>query len=680
MGARDAPAFRALGIECLAHLLNHLPHRHEQQAGEATIAHLAVDQIVSTRGTIASARVSGPYGRHRFEATLEDASGAVVLVWFNQPYLARKITPGMRVHVQGRSTQRGRKLQIANPKWRILADDSGAPASEARIRPVYPASEGLPSETIERAVEANLDAGLPLLEDHLPPQFRRDKAMPELREAFRMMHRPASMAEAEEAKRRLVYDELLMLQLGVHMRRAHQRRALHAPALESSPAIDRHIRARIPFTLTEGQERVIADITADLAKPTPANRLIQGDVGSGKTVVALYAMLLAVAAKHQAALVAPTEILAEQHFASISRMLEGSRVRAALLTGALDPASRASLLERIAAGDVDIVIGTHALLEQAVRFTSLGVAIIDEQHRFGVHQRARLREKSSDPTSAPHTIVMTATPIPRTLALTVFGDLDVSNLRGLPPGRLPVRTEAVPAVRAEDAYRSLAERIAQGEQAYVVVPAVDPSSDGTIKDVSSTHRRLEAHWLPGKRIAAIHGRLKQETRQRIMERFRLGLIDALVATTVIEVGVDVPNATVMLIEHADRFGLAQLHQLRGRVGRGTKPGLCLLVAHDPSPLAMERLGALVRSTDGFEIAEKDLEIRGIGELFGTRQAGVSPFRFAEFPRDTELLLMARRDAAAWIDRSPVLDGPDETLVRSRLFKAHGQSLGLIDIA
>jgi ATP-dependent DNA helicase RecG len=391
-------------------------------------------------------------------------------------------------------------------------------------------------------------------------------------------------------------------------------------------------------------------------------------------------MLLAVAAKHQAAIVAPTEILAEQHLASINRMLEGSRVRTALLTGALDPLSRAALIQRIAEGDVDIVIGTHALLEQSVRFASLAVAVIDEQHRFGVHQRARLREKSSDPKSSPHTLVMTATPIPRTLALTVFGDLDVSILRGLPPGRIPVRTEAIPAVRAEDAYRTLADRVLAGEQAYIVVPAVDPTSDGTIKDVNSTHRRLEAHWLPGKRVASIHGRLKQETRQRIMERFRLGLIDALVATTVIEVGVDVPNATVMLVEHADRFGLAQLHQLRGRVGRGTKPGLCLLVAHDPSPHAMERLTALVRSTDGFEIAEKDLEIRGIGELFGTRQAGASPFRLAQFPRDTELLLMARRDAAPWIERSPVLDQPDEMLLRSRLFKAHGQSLGLIDIA
>ncbi len=664
----------------MAHLLAHLPHRHEMQAGETDISHLPADQVVSTRGTITGARITGPYGRQRFEATLEDASGVATLIWFNQSYLAKRLAPGMRLHVQGRSSLRGRRLQIANPKWRILADDSGAPLAEARIRPVYPATEALPSEVIERVIDSVLDAGLPLVEDHLSREFRREKSMPELRDAYRMMHRPASIAEVREATRRLVYDELLMLQLGVHMRRAHMRRSLHAPPLESTPAIDRHIRARIPFALTEGQEHVISEMAADLAKKTPANRLIQGDVGSGKTVVALHAMLLAVAAKHQAAMVAPTELLAEQHFASISAMLAGSRVRLALLTGALDPGGRASILERIAGGDIDIVIGTHALLEQAVRFASLGVAVIDEQHRFGVHQRARLREKSSDPKSSPHTIVMTATPIPRTLALTVFGDLDVSVLRGLPPGRIPVRTEAVPAVRAEDAYRTLAERVRDGEQAFIVVPAVDPASDGSVKDVSSTHKRLESVWLSGKRVASIHGRLKPETRQRIMERFRLGLIDALVATTVIEVGVDVPNATVMLVEHADRFGLAQLHQLRGRVGRGNKPGLCLLVAHDPTPEAMERLTALVRTSDGFAIAEKDLEIRGIGELFGTRQAGASPFRLAEFPRDTELLLMARRDAAAWIDRSPLLDGPEDALMRSRLFKAHGQSLGLIDIA
>ena len=407
---------------------------------------------------------------------------------------------------------------------------------------------------------------------------------------------------------------------------------------------------------------------------------MQGDVGAGKTVIALYAMLMAVASGHQAALMAPTEILAEQHARSVDAFLEGSEVRTALLTGAMAPAERADALERIASGEIDLVVGTHALLTESVRFASLAVAVIDEQHRFGVHQRALLRERSGAHGGEPHTIVMTATPIPRTLSLTVFGDLDVSTLRGAPPGRTPVRTRVLPGARADEAYAFVRTRVDAGEQAFVVVPAVDAETGGTLKDVRSTVLRLEAGPLEGRRVAGLHGRLKRETRERLMERFRLGLIDVLVATTVIEVGVDVPNATLMVIEHADRFGLAQLHQLRGRVGRGSKSSVCVLIADPATEDAGRRIDAVASTSDGFALAEKDLEIRGPGEFFGSRQSGAAPFRLAEFPRDTELLMMARRDAAARLGRSPGLGEESERLLRSRLFKTHGESLGLVDVA
>ena len=533
--------------------------------------------------------------------------------------------------------------------------------------------------------------------------------------------------------RRLAYDELLMLQLGVFLRRAQLRGSVRAPVLQLNDAIDTRIRERMPFKFTNAQERVVAEIVADLHKPDPANRLIQGDVGSGKTVVALYAMLVAVANKQQAALMAPTELLAEQHFASISELLKGSSVKVELLTGTLTEREKGTIHKRLAEGDIDIIIGTHALFSEGVRFESLAVAVIDEQHRFGVQQRAALRSKggitaevaknaekdiekseplllsqlasksipSKSPSAlsatsavntplplAPHILVMTATPIPRTLALTLLGDLDISTIDELPPGRTPIATRVVDATRSGEVYQYIRTRLDAGEQAYIVVPAIDSGAssagqggDEELNDLRTVMARLEAHEFAGKRIAAIHGRLKRDTREAIMSRFRSGAIDALVATTVIEVGVDVPNATIMVVEHADHFGLAQLHQLRGRVGRGTKKSICVLLASPPpiTPEAEARLAALAASTDGFELAEKDLELRGPGEVFGMRQAGAPPFRVADLARDRDLLAMARRDAMQWINRSPELHGPGEDLLRKRLMKLHGQWLGLADV-
>jgi len=688
-----AAAFRRLEILCLAHLLAHLPSRHQAEEAEGLISDVVPNALITARGEVTDTRAVPFRPKPRFEAVLIDHTGRLDLVWFHQAFLKDRIHPGDRIRVQGKVTKRGAKLQIINPRWEYIPEgEDGPQAREARIRSIYPASEDLPSWAIEKIIAGVLDQSLPLIEDHLPAAFRSERALPTLAETYRMIHRPASMQEVDDARRRLVYDELLLLQLGVAMKRAYVRRTLHAPALKWNKAIDDHIRVRIPFALTEGQERVIAEISSDLQQPTPANRLIQGDVGAGKTIVALYAMLMAVASRGQAALMAPTELLAEQHAESISRFLEGSTVRTVLLTGAVTGPERETMLRRIADGSVDLVIGTHALLTESVSFASLAVAVIDEQHRFGVHQRAKLREKSTDSQSMPHVLVMTATPIPRTLALTIFGDLDLSMLKGLPPGRSPIATRVVGTSQWREVYEYVRRRLDDGEQAYVVVPAIGEDALGLLtnvtgeekkqRDVYTVMRALAEGPLKGKEIEAVHGRLSREARERIMSRFRAGRIDVLVATTVIEVGVDIPNATMMIVENADRFGLAQLHQLRGRVGRGSKKSLCVMIASDdppPTPEAQQRLAALVETTDGFVLAEKDLELRGPGEFIGSRQAGLAPFKLATFPRDMELLMLARRDAQNWIERSPALAADSERLLRSRLMKTHGESLGLVDV-
>jgi ATP-dependent DNA helicase RecG len=700
---RQVALLKPMGITRLGHLIAHLPSRHEQIEAETPLGDLVAGQLVSARGTITATRPVRAGKLPRLELAVLDETGRLDVVIFNAPrWRIEQLHPGTRVRVTGTPKTRGPGLQMANPKIDVLKEGTEDPELQgARVRPVYPATEDLKSFEIEKVIQKVLDAALPLLEDHLPEDFRSQRGLPSLAEAYRMQHRPESLEETKQSRRRLAYDELLMLQVGVHIKRAHLRKTLKAPALKFNAAIDKHIRERLPFALTPGQEDVVKDIAKDLSTPTPTNRLIQGDVGSGKTLVALYAMLLAVASQRQASLMAPTELLAEQHFASISRMLEGSRVKVELLTGSTPKPERDSLLKRLADGELDILIGTHALLTESVQFKSLALAVIDEQHRFGVHQRSKLREKATGEASTPHVLVMTATPIPRTMAITLFGDLDISSIHGLPPGRTPIKTKVVPPEHRELAYAEIEQRLARSEQAYYVVPAIDPThqdegdympaavgvggetaaAPAPLRDVRTAMRDLEARF-PKARIAAVHGQLSRASREPVMERFRSGKINILVATTVIEVGVDVPNATLMVVDNADRFGLAQLHQLRGRVGRGSKESACYLISGEstaPTPESSARLAILENVTDGFALAEKDLELRGPGEMFGARQSGLPPFKVADLMRDRELLSMAKRDAAAWVTASPAMNQPHDQLLFRRLVKAFGKELGLADV-
>ncbi len=665
-------------------LLRHLPMRHEREEAEAPIAE-ARELVesggaanLSLRGTIASVRTRK--GRMtRVEAVLEDPSGACLLTFFNMPWLARRLHPGQEGIAEGKAKMHGPTLQIVNPRWTPYESETPTEARAGRVRPIYPAREDLPSERIEKAVAVVLDALLPQIVDSLPEAYRRERALPPLAECYRAMHRPADLDEPRAARRRLAFEELLLMQLAVAMRRDQWKKSAKAPVFARAPEIDRRIRERLPFAPTPGQASAIESIATDLASDEPMNRLLQGDVGSGKTAVAADAMLRAVAAGRQALLIAPTEILAEQHERVLGAMLAGSEVELVLLVGGLPAAVRRERLERLADGRVQLVVGTHALLGDEIQFKDLGLVVIDEQHRFGVTQRAALRSHRGAGGEVPHVLVMTATPIPRTLSLTLLGDLDVTTIPDRPPGRALPATRVVAPARRDEVYGYLRGRIESGEQAYVVVPAIE-ESDAGLAAVSTQLAFLGDGPWKSLRIDAVHGRMSAAERDAVMERFRSHELDALVATVVIEVGVDVPNATLMAIEHAERFGLAQLHQLRGRVARSERRGLCVLIAEAVTDDAVARMEAIAETDDGFRIAELDLRIRGPGEMFGAKQSGLPPFRVADLERDAELLLLARRDARAWIERSPRLDRPEEVGLRRKVLATYGDALGLSDVA
>ena len=712
MTARMVERLNAFELRTAGDVVRHFPMRHERKLAERTILEtqneVADEQaVIRIRGTVATVRVRR--GRATMvEATLEDDSSSARLVWFNASWMRDKIHPGDTGVAEGRAKVRNGFLELGNPRWipDHVASDTMAQRAEtpsaqtepessspdiARINPplldvqhdqlraIYPASENLLSSEIEKVVAKVLESVCATIEDPLPIEFRQERGLIALADAYRLYHQARDEDDVAAARKRLAFDELFLLQLGVMMRRAQLRSRTRALPLKLEPKINEHIRSRIPFVLTPEQDRVIGEIVADMGQPFAMNRLLQGDVGSGKTAVAVYAMLLAVAHGFQAALVAPTELLAEQHYAVLGAMLKGTQVRIAFITGSNTSAERRERVAGLATGKFDIAIGTHALLEGGVAFRNLAVAVIDEQHRFGVKQRAAIRQKGQGELPVvPHTLVMTATPIPRTLAITLYGDLDTSVLRGSPPGRTRIITRVVAPEKAPEVYSYLRTRLERGEQAYVVVPAVEESDLG-LKDVANHLRYLQDGPWKGLKLAGLHGAMARDERDATMNAFRAGTVQALVATIVIEVGVDVSNASVMVVEHADRFGLAQLHQLRGRVGRGSTQSLCVFLGESSTDDGKQRLEAIGNTDDGFVIAETDLRIRGPGEVFGSRQSGLPPFQIANLATDGELLRVAREDAHAWIEKDPELSGPGVAALKHKLWITYGKALGLGDV-
>jgi ATP-dependent DNA helicase RecG len=648
VGPTLARRLAMLGLETVGDLLRQPPRRYEQPVPLKKISELFGDDEAVIEGVIRSA-TSRRRGRLKIlSARIADETGEIRATWFNQPWLEGKLTPGTQVRVRGRANKYG---------FAVASYDLDGDAETADFAPVYPASEDLAQKKLRDLHMQALDLARDVGED-VPALLLASQRLPLRADALTAVHRPRSSPEAEVGRLRLAFDELLVLRLALARTAAARERASAQPLGRPGELLARY-RASLPFMLTPDQERAMSELDADLERSIPMQRLLQGEVGAGKTVVALHALLRAVEAGRQGALMAPTETLAEQHYLTIDELCAPLGVRVTLLTSSLRAKEHTAARQLIASGDAQIVVGTHALIEKEVDFSDLAVAVVDEQHRFGVAQRTALVEGRS-----PHVLHLTATPIPRTLALTVYGDLEVSELSMPPADRKPVITAWVTEDRSSEAYTRLRRHLDDGRQAYVVCPLIEASETRVARAAEEEAERLRAAELRGYRVGCLHGRLRPAERRGVMASFKARELDVLVATTVIEVGVDVPNATIMIVQEADRFGLAQLHQLRGRVGRGAEQSYCLLVSRareELSETAIERLEAMVATTDGFELAERDLEIRGEGQLLGARQSGYSDLRFVRLRRDQDLLERAR-DAERSLHGEGLLAGEVDRLL------------------
>lgn len=668
VGPRKASLLKKLGIQTVGDALLYLPFRYEDRRGLVKIRdltpgflHTVVAKVVSS-GVLDLSRGRRRLFGHRkggltlFELVVSDGSGHLKCKWFNQPYMEKRFNPGREVVLSGTVKASGwgpPGLEMENPEYELLGVDDDL-IHTARIVPVYRATENLSTRQLRTIIYNALMAAAGSLEDPIPGDILRRHGLPGLGESVMQSHFPDSEAEigplnqwSTPYQRRLSFDEFFMLESGFAILRRQKARETGI-SMKADGKLLESLLGSLPFRPTGAQRRAMDEILADMASPFPMNRLLQGDVGSGKTLVALAAVLAAVECGCQAAVMAPTEILAAQHYLNIRHMVEGLGFKVCLLTGS----ARQRPLDEIASGDMGLVVGTHAIIEEGVRFKNLGLAVVDEQHRFGVMQRAVLRKKALN----PDILIMTATPIPRTLALTLYGDLDCSVLDEMPPGRAPVRTALFSPAEKELIYRAIEEEVKGGGQVYVVYPVIEGSESTDLKS-AITGEKAFMGIFPDMRVALMHGRLKTAEKEAVMGGFKDGKIDILVSTTVIEVGVDVPNASMMLIVHAERFGLSQLHQLRGRVGRGRKESRCLLLAYGPlGEDAKRRLEVICRTTDGFRVAEEDLEIRGPGEFLGTRQSGMPDLKVADILRDGQLLEAARREAFVLVEADPWLEG------------------------
>ncbi|MBM3908378.1 MAG: ATP-dependent DNA helicase RecG [Gemmatimonadetes bacterium] len=673
VGERRAEAFRRLGVLNARDLLLHIPHRYEDASTVRAINALRIGEDATVIGTVISKGVLPTRkGLRIFQAVVQDTSGFIEVSWPGQPFLDRSINKGDVLLLSG-TVRFYHGRQLMPREWVNLgADDSGT--AEGRVLAVYPATEGLSFKMIRSIIDKHLDALVPAVDEYLPADLLHATGLPGIQDALRRVHRPASVAEAISGRNRLAYDELLCVHLLQRRANAIARQARRGIAFTNRRELTSKLKSSLPWELTGAQVRATREIVADMTSPQRMHRLLQGDVGSGKTIVALFACCLALENGYQAAVMAPTELLAEQHFRTFSRLLAPLGVEPVLVTGSMTAKARRAAAARLAEAGPVLAVGTHALVQEGTMFANLGLAVIDEQHRFGVEQRATLGEKGG----APDVLLMSATPIPRSLALTLYGDLDVSVLDERPPGRQPITT----ALRGESARDKVFEfvegQLAAGRQAYLVYPIIEESDKIALKAATTAYEALASGPFAHRRVALLHGRLSGDEKDAIMRSFRDGELDLLVSTTVIEVGIDVPNATVMVIEHPERFGLSQLHQLRGRVGRGAEESFCILLG-DQGAESRERLRHVVDTEDGFEIARADLRLRGMGDLFGKQQSGLPTFRIADPVRDEELSEMARAAAERLLAGDSTLSSAANRGLQKTLTGRYGRALELFRV-
>lgn len=651
VGPKTAERFEKLGILTLSDLLCHYPRRYLDFSKPYSIAEAPADTECVVKAEV-FAKPGGrilPGGRRMERITAGDDVSSLEITWFNNPYAAQKLELGQEYYFQGIVTGGMLRRQMVNPQVRTDAQVKSSP-----FEAVYPQTEGLTSSAIAKCVRQLLPHA-ELLPDPLPPEMLKKYRLLSKADAVRAIHCPATEEEAFAARRRLIYEELLVLQLGIGRMKNHGAASTGAPMkkADASPFWE-----SLPFSPTGAQRRAVEEILTDMSGETSMNRLLQGDVGSGKTLVAAAAIWACIRAGYQAALLAPTEILASQHAENLNRLLSPFGMRVALLTGGMKAAARRTTLAAIRDDEADLIVGTHAILSEGVEFARLGLAVVDEQHRFGVRQRGLLAEKAAN----PHLLVMSATPIPRTLGLLMYGDLDISILDELPPGRKPVKTRCITGKKRADLYGFLDREIDSGRQVYIVCPAIEDAGGSGLNAVKSYYEDIAKAYLPDRRVGLMHGKLKPKEKAEVMDDFKSGRLDALVSTTVIEVGVDVPNATVMVIENAERYGLSALHQLRGRVGRGAAESWCFLVSDNASESVQKRLKFLCSTSDGFAVAQYDLETRGPGDFFGSRQHGLPTLQIADLMNDTRTLHAAQSEAAGLLAEDPLLERPEHALL------------------
>jgi ATP-dependent DNA helicase RecG len=684
MGPALSVKFAKLGVKTVRDLLYYFPHRHLDYSRLKKISQLMEGEEQTIIANVWQAQESRPGGRRSTEAILGDETGNIRVVWFNQPYMAKNLSTNARIMISGRvSLFKGRHV-FMSPEWELIEGQDMV--HTARLVPVYPLTAGLKPRQVRRLMKEFIDVWAKQLPDFLPSGLKTRLGLLELPEAISQAHYPESETTKDKARIRLAFNELFLLQLGVMNKKREWQASRPGTPLDINDKILKQFLTSLPFTLTAAQDRVLKEILADLNKKIPMSRLLQGEVGSGKTVVATAALLMAAANGSQAAFMAPTEILAEQHFGTIGGLLaklgqetiEGNvkcytgffdrPLKIALLIGDTKAAGKKQAQKQVKDGDIDIVIGTHALVQKGLEFKKLGLAVVDEQHRFGVEQRSALREKGFN----PHMLVMTATPIPRTLALTLYGDLDLSVIGELPPGRQTVKTKWLRPDQRASAYAFIRKQVAEGRQAFIICPLVEESDAIMAQAAVAEYERLSSEVFPELRMGLVHGRISSKEKDSVMEDFRTGKMNILVATPVIEVGIDIPNATVMMIESADRFGLSQLHQFRGRVGRGKDQSYCMLMAENPSDVGRKRLDIIENTQDGFKLAEEDLKMRGPGEFFGTRQSGLPDLRMAKIS-DVAILELARNEAIKLFREDPEMKREEHRLLAQEMARVWQES-------